>query len=99
MTPVLAIRFPPDSLTALLQVSGSFNHVFVPPWAVPAGPQQQGARTHSEAGVQTSTSAGEGRPHTRQSHTVQDAAVHFQVGGWAGRWEIIGKKVPQQVDL
>ena len=81
------MSFTPASLPPrLLQVSGSFNHVFVPPWAVPAAPQQQVVRTWREAGVQTSTSVGEGRPHTRQSHTAQDTADHFEVGGWAGGW-------------
>ena len=62
-----------------MQVNPSFNHVFVPPWAVPAAPQQPVVRAYHEAGTQTSTGVAGERPPTRQSHTAADVADHFQV--------------------
>lgn len=60
------------------QVGTSFNHVFVPPWAVPILPPQQGVRTFREAGVQAGTGAGDDS-HTasRSAHTPADAAQHY----------------------
>lgn len=63
------------------QVAASFNHVFVPPWAVPKAPEQQKVAAFREAAVQTSTGAGDlGSPvPVRSTHTADDAADHFQV--------------------
>lgn len=63
----------------LHEVSASFNHVFVPPWAVPSAQQQQPVvRTYREAGVQTSTGAAQSSTPVRESHTEEDASDHFQ---------------------
>ncbi|KAL4431262.1 hypothetical protein ABPG75_006518 [Micractinium tetrahymenae] len=71
-----------DQMTAeeLHEVAASFNHVFVPPWAVPQAPEQQTVATYREAAVQTSTgAAGQDSPvPLRSTHTAEDAADHFQ---------------------
>lgn len=64
------------------QVAANFNHVFVPPWAVPKAPEQQTVAMFREAAVQTSTGACEQDAPVplRSTHTADDAADHFQVG-------------------
>ncbi|KAL4419255.1 hypothetical protein ABPG77_001193 [Micractinium sp. CCAP 211/92] len=71
-----------EQMTAeeLHEVAASFNHVFVPPWAVPKAPKQRTVTTFREAAVQASTGAGgqDSPVPLRATHTAEDAADHFQ---------------------
>ncbi|PSC76026.1 hypothetical protein C2E20_0200 [Micractinium conductrix] len=68
------------TMEELHDVSASFNHVFVPPWAVPAPPPAplvETVRSYREAAVQAGGTGGD-PPSRRSSHTGEDMADHYE---------------------
>lgn len=87
-TPLRSHARPSTNSLPFTQVHPSFHHVYVPPWAVPAAPQQQTVRAFREEGTQTGTGAIEARPLA--SHTAEDVADHYEARAatqlGAGEW-------------